>query len=147
MSQIQLKNSQQSISAKELAEFEAGLNTIMPDAFRDLYLQGNGGKPRLNKFSKNGEEFFIHQFLSIKYGAKDTLIEDAFADFQLNERLPKGVLPFAIDEGGDYFLIRIAKDGFGNILFFQSDYYDDPSRSVIFLSESISEFLARLTTD
>ncbi len=63
--------------------------------------------------------------------------EETYEDLVLNTKeFPRGFIPFAAEQGVDYFLYSLRPQDQGSIFFNQSDYYDDPSRFLVFLSST-----------
>lgn len=100
-----------------------------------------------NLFPRDGEYFTVHEFLPIKHGMRGALFEDTYADLiEGGNFFPKRAIPIAIDSGGDYFYYSLEPGSIGEICFYQSDYYDDPSRAIVHLAGSLREFLDALVT-
>ena len=136
------------VSDDDLDKIETQLKFKFPKAIRRHYLRWNGGRPSPNLFQKNDEIYSVNEFLPIGYGVQGASFEDTYNDLvQGNYLFPKGIVPFANDAGGDYFCFGVEPDRNGAILFYQSDYFDDPARAVVFLSENIEVFLDELVTD
>lgn len=136
------------ISDGELNELETHLGFSLPKDLRLHYLHSNGGRPVPNLFPKGDEYFSIHEFLPIKYGMQGTRFEDTYSDLvQDNELFPKNLIPIASDSGGDYFCYSVEPRKFGAICFYQSDYYDDPERAVVYLAATLAGFLSSLTSE
>lgn len=137
-----------SISNAELDELEAHFGFSLPEDLRQHYLHFNGGRPVPNLFRKDDEYFSINEFLPIKYGMRGVRFEDTYADLvQDNDLFPKSLIPIASDSGGDYFCYSLKSGEVGAICFYQSDYYDDPSRAIVYLAKSLKFFLSSLVSD
>lgn len=136
------------ISNVKLDELENRLGFKLPEDLRRHYLQFNGGRPIPNLFPKDDEFFAVNEFLPIKYGAPGTRFEDTYEDLvQGNELFPKNLVPIASDSAGDYFCYSLEPEQFGAICFYQSDYYDDPLRAVVYLAINLETFLNSLVSD
>ena len=136
------------ISNAELDELENRLGFKFPEDLRRHYLRSNGGRPVPNLFLKDDEYFTVNEFLPIKYGAPGTRFEDTYRDLvQGTELFPKNLLPIASDSAGDYFCYSLEQRKFGAICFYQSDYYDDPLRAVVYLAISLETFISSLISD
>ena len=122
------------------------LGLPFPDDLAAHYLANNGGMPYPNAFLKEGEYFKINEFLPVKYGDPQATLEATFVDLAERDHFPRDMLPFAIDAAGDYFLYSLGAEA-GQIWFFQSDYYDDPERAMMFLAPSFHEFMSQLQAD
>lgn len=136
------------ITEMDLAEIENRLGLVLPEDLRQHYLRFNGGHPLQNLFPKAGEYFSISEFLPIKYGTRGARLEDAYVDIvQGNDQFPSDLIPIANDAGGDFFCYCLAPDNLGAISFYQSDYYDDPSRAVVHLAKDLKGFLNSLVAE
>lgn len=58
---------------------------------------------------------------------------------------PRGHIPFAYDDTGDYFLYCVKPDSFGKIMFNQHEYFGDDDRFVVFLAPTLREFINSLS--
>lgn len=134
------------ITADDLQQAEFSMGVVLPKDLKEFYLKNNGGRSTRNLFELNGNDYKVNEFLTIKYGP-DT-IEETYKDiFVENAEMPNQLVPFASDAGGDYFCFDTAKESYGRIVFFESEYYDNLSRAVIELASSFSEFTTKLNTD
>lgn len=132
----------------DVSDVEQKLGLKIPTDLREHYLNFNGGKPIQNIFNHGGDSYEIKQFLPMKYADINSSFEDTYNDLVLgNAAFPKNVIPFAIDDGGDYFVYSLNHHSYGQILFNQSDYYKDQERFLIFLAPNLKSFLASLVTD
>jgi len=133
------------VSDADIDAIEEALGFVLPDDLRQHYLTHNGGQPTARFFRKNDEIFAIEEFLPIKFGMRGERLEDAYEDIVVgNDLFPQGLIPFANDAGGDYFCYSLRNGEEGAIVFYQSEYFDDPERSVVFLSKSFQDFLSAL---
>lgn len=133
------------VSERELQHLEERIGLEIPQELRQHYLHLNGGTPVPNAFIIDEDYFKIQQFLRID-DTDDGGVEATFIHFLTSDALPKGYIPFAVDSAGDYFLCA-ASENVGAVYFYQSDYYDDPSRALVFLAPSFSDFMAQLQYD
>jgi hypothetical protein len=132
----------------DLASVERRLGVILPADLKDHYLGHNGGRPAPRFIEKNGEWYGVHYFLPMANGDAEDSFEASYGDLVLDNPLfPGGVIPFAVDEGGDYFVYSARLESYGNILFVQSDYFEEPDRYVVFLSPSLEAFLGALAEE
>ncbi len=134
------------LSDSDIAMVERRIGTAIPDDLREHYLHANGGKPVPSAFLRQGEYFEVQQFLGMKYAPMRSSFEETYEDLVLgNARFPVKMIPFAVDDAGDYFLYSTSSLTRGQIFFNQSDYFNDPDRFVIFLSQNLVSFLNSLT--
>lgn len=136
------------VSDVDLDGVEIALGFPLPEDLRKHYLHFNGGRPVPNLFRKSGEVFSVQEFLPIKYGMHGERFEDTYKELVVgNDFFPGELIPIASDAGGDYFCYSMRDGEKGAILFYQSDYYDDPARAIVPLCESLKEFLDSLVSD
>ena len=132
----------------DIDELESTLGFAFPLDLRQHYLVHNGGQPVPRFFVKGDEMFAIEEFLPIKFGMRGERFEDAYRDIVVgNDLFPKKLIPFANDAGGDYFCYSLREGEEGAIVFYQSEYFYDPAKSVIFLSGSFDDFLKSLVKE
>ena len=83
---VTFQRSAQSLSEKDIIEFENSLNIRLPESFIEHYKMYNGGFPNANW--SEGEKLIcpLFYFFSIKYG--DDTIEKRTQDLQLKGMLP-----------------------------------------------------------
>ena len=134
----------QPLSLKDIEEVEKGLGFSLPGDLRNFYLSHNGGRPNPRFFFKDEDWYGVHQFLAMKDDGKAGFEETYRILVLLTPEFPRGFIPIAVDEGGDYFLYCIEGGDYGKIFFNQSDYIDDPERFVVFLAENLISFIAAL---
>lgn len=133
-------------STRGLKSLEKTINNSLPVAMTNFYNRHDGGRFDNHIYTHNGDIFRIQQFLSID-GGNDS-VEQTYRDVFLNNSLtPGGLLPFAVDSSGDYFCVSLRAETKGAIIFFDSEYYDQPDRCQIFLASSFETFVFKLTPD
>ncbi|WP_092402399.1 SMI1/KNR4 family protein [Collimonas sp. OK412] len=148
MTALKITDVAPSVSDVELNELETRFGFSFPEDLRQHYLHFNGGRPVPNLFPRGDEYFPVNEFLPIKHGMRGTRFEDTYVDLiQGNEFFPKNLIPIASDSGGDYFCYSLEPGKIGAICFYQSDYYDDPSRAVVCLADNLEIFLNSLVSD
>ncbi len=115
----------QPVTASDLAEVERTFGFSFPAAFSNHYLTYNGGRPQKNLFKKRRRlRFRCERVSSIKYGRANCLFEDVFRDLKVEgEVLPKHLVAFADDPGGDYYcFVRARNKDFGSIWIYRGEY-------------------------
>jgi len=143
---MKLQDPKPQITDADIKNSEQQLNIKFPEELKEYYKINNGGHSEVNLFELNGNGYKINEFLPLKYG--DDTIESTYKEaFVDNSLMPKDLVPFAADAGGDYFCFSIKENEYGNIYFYESEYYDNPARSHVFLANSLSEFLEKLVVD
>jgi cell wall assembly regulator SMI1 len=145
---MKILDTKPSVSDADISRVEMALAFSFPEDLKKHYLRANGGRPVPNLLPKGDEHFAVHEFLPILHGIVGARFEDTYRDLVLDSKFfPKNLVPFAIDAGGDYFCYSLEPRTFGQIFFYHSDYYDDLSRAVVFLSLDFGTFLNSLVSD
>jgi hypothetical protein len=134
------------LSELDIARVEHRLGVHLPHDLKQHYLLHNGGKPRPGFFHKDGEAYGVHEFLSMNTGDKNSGFEATYVDLvDQTSEFPRGYIPFASDETGDYFLYSVKPDFFGNIMLNSHEDYGDDDRFVVFLAPTLREFINSLS--
>jgi cell wall assembly regulator SMI1 len=145
---MKILDAKSSLSDADISTVETALGFTFPADLRHHYLVANGGRPVPNLFQKGDEYFSVHEFLPILHGLVGARFEDTYRDLVVdNDLFPTNLIPFAIDAGGDYFCYSLRPEAAGQIFFYQSDYYDDPVRAVVYLSPDLGTFFNSLVSD
>lgn len=150
----EFENCEQSISAEDLEAVERSIGYPLPAEFSAHYLKWNGGKPLRDTFyDESGEGDTIAHVYPVKHCAKRNDDPKALLDGHYQYMLQKGVipknlLPFASDWGGNFFCIDLQS---GAVVFYATDAFSpDASQAENFrdaqrkLSPSFSEFIDAL---
>lgn len=140
---ISFENTSPVIGEADAENFRKITGVEIPDDLKNHFLKYNGGRPIPSCFENDVDKFCIRSFLVIAYGDENYSLESTYLDLKSNDLFPSGYLPFAMDEGGDYFLYSMRND-FGSIYFNQSEYYEEPDRFMIKLSDNFGKFLNSL---
>ncbi len=138
------------VDSDDLAEVERLFRFIFPLDFKRHYLAINGGYPAARRylFEKDGVIYVVNHFLSIKYGRDGTRFEDVNRDLKIEDNiLPKYLVAFADDPGGDFYCFSTREQDAGSIWIYRGEYSDEPDRAVQFLASSLPEFLAGMKVD
>lgn len=144
---MQFEGTYPPLTAKDIDEFELNFGVRFPEDLRRHYLRVNGGEPIPSTFLIGEDRYDVQEFLAIKYAPAACSLEHMYRELVVeNPHFPKDVIPFAVDPGGDFFLYNIANSD-GQILFYNSEYYDDPERSLVLLAPSLSAFLDGLVEE
>ncbi len=109
---IKLEATKQRLTIDEFNTFEKSLNARLPDSFKELYMEYNGGVPDRDYFPDSLIEgnLFVSTFLPIKYGKFPI---ESFYGTDLSDYLPVGFLPFANSPTGDDFCLDLKN---GNVV-------------------------------
>lgn len=145
---VKFEDTERHLTESDLDDVEQNIGTKLPEDLRNHYLAHNGGRPNPRFFPFDGDLYGIHEFLAMKTGDRNSEFEETYRDLALsNPYFPKGYIPFAVDEGGDYFLYDIRPGHYGEVAFNQSDYFGDESRYVVKLSDSFANFIESLVDE
>jgi cell wall assembly regulator SMI1 len=137
------------LSELDIARVEHRLGIHLPQDLKAHYLVHNGGRPRPGFFHKDGDAYGVGEFLTMNTDNPDNRASSFEWVYILlvhkTPEFPRGYIPFADDDGGgDLFLYSVRPDSFGNIMFYQHEYYGDDDRYVVFLAPSLREFINSL---
>jgi len=115
-----------SLKSEDFEEIEQALNIDLPIEFKEHYLNYNGGYPENDIYTwANGGKTTINAFASLKYPSLGISLEDTYRDLVLLEKyLPIGIVPFATDDGGNFFCISVRDKDFGAIYYCNNDHYN-----------------------
>ena len=156
MYDVKLKNSEKELNEKDFKLVEEDLSIKIPDSFKRFYLCANGGDPNKTYWIDSTGKFDhmeIRDFMSIRY--RKVFKDDP--DYTLNGIaktqwaegvLPKNLLPFAMDWGGNYFCIDHQNEKV--YLFVRDVWSDNLSKeenldlNSKFLCESFDDFLSNI---
>jgi hypothetical protein len=85
-------------------------------------------------------------FFSFKFEGFDQ-IENVYENLTVALRyLPVGMVPFANDNGGNFFCVSARAKDFGQVFYCNNDHYvkGDPESPLVHLEDSFNDFLAKL---
>jgi cell wall assembly regulator SMI1 len=132
-------NTNQAITLEEVEEFETSFNITLPQAYKEHLLKHNGGYPEKALLNASDFDTSIASFYSLKYG--NNTLEDTINTWQIIENvLPKHLLPFADDPGGNAFCISLANEDYGKIYI----WYHDVGGRQVYLVDSFEQFMQAL---
>jgi cell wall assembly regulator SMI1 len=129
---MKFTNSNQQLTLDELKAFEEQFNINLPNDYKKIVLEYNGGYPEKEYFHGAG----IY-FTPMKYGeyTTETTIE------LINDILPNGFFPFADYCGVVICLSLEDDDNFGKVYYF----YEDGEIEEV--AESLDAFMSELSDD
>ena len=138
----------EAIKKTDFGMIEQELNIVFPQEFKEHYLIYNGGYPE-NSFYRwpDGTTTHINSFSSLKHKGFES-IEDSYNNLILMESyLPKQILLFATDDGGNFFCISCRKNDFGYIYYCNNDHYntEKPEECLSLLDKSFKHFVDNLS--
>lgn len=119
---------EKNIAIKDIDEIECELGIKLPEDFKSHYLKYNGGTPT-HTFTPTTDEWESDQvtaFIPIKYCAAeddsvDVTLLGVFKRMRDKDVIPKKLLPFARDLGGNFFCLNMLDC---SVSFFATDAFD-----------------------
>jgi hypothetical protein len=135
------------LSEADIKRVERRLGIHLPKDLKQHYLRHNGGRPRPRFFIKDGEAYGVHYFLAMNTSKTSSFEHSYEMLVGRTPEFPRGYIPFAYDEGGDYFLYSVKPASFGNIMFNSHEDFGDDDRFVVFLAPTLREFINSLTEE
>ena len=134
----------------ELEEVEHQLGIFFTEDFKNHYIQNNGGYPIKRFFLwPDGAKTRVNHFFSIKYEGFSQL-EEAYDNLFITEQiLPLGFLPFASDDGGDFFCVSTLPDSYNQVFFCDMHHYDEDviEHYMTLISDSFKAFIENLVNE
>lgn len=131
------------LTADDVARSEAILGFRLPEPLRRFYLATNGGVPDRYVYEDANIDTVVSQFLPLHSDAPaGHAVEDCFGLAARTGLVGARFLPFAVDGGGDYFLVDAASAN-AVVYFYNSDAADE-SRRLISLHLGLDDFCAAL---
>lgn len=116
------------LTAEDVAQHEANLGFRLPESLRRFYLATNGGTPDRYVYEDANLDTSVSKFLPLH---SDAPVGHAVATYRyLTEEkclVAPQFFPFAVDGGGDYFLVDTARTD-APVYFYNSDTADESRR-------------------
>lgn len=121
---------EKSLAPKDFSSIEQDLGIFLPSDLKGHYLKFNGGTPEKSVWrDPSGEwdenevrDFFPFLYFQVKQDDPDFTINGRAKEEWAEGKLPKNLLPFAIDWGGNYFCLDLQS---GGIFFFLRDVWSE----------------------
>ena len=147
---------EKNLSEYDFNEVEKNLEVSFPASFKSHYFKWNGGTPNLSCFVNDNIDYDyieIRDFIPMKYFKQFeddpdfTLEGRAINEWELNE-LPRNLIPFAFDWGGNYLCLE--KNSWQIIYYVRDVWSENISREAnfkknsIIIAKSFEEFLTCL---
>ena len=131
MGVLQMSKSDPKVANSDLELLENEIRHALPENFKDFYLSHNGGVPDRDWWD-SGDEYEpvrVKKFKAVAAsGALDAAetryLNGCFAVMVSKKVIPNTLLPFAIDDGGNFFCLDLTD---GNICFYANDSFDSDS--------------------
>lgn len=153
-----LKKCEKKIGRADIYKTESKLSITLPDDFVSHYLQFNGGIPEKSWWD-GGEGFEPVEVAGFKPFVYNTqtnddprsLIDGCYISMLDREVIPRNLLPFANDWGGNFFCLNL--DNY-SIVYFATDSFDkdltmqeNHIKLQRYLTNSFSHFVEGLVTE
>lgn len=149
-------DSERQLNVQDIEDCELKLGITIPDSIKQLYLISNGGRRSKNifKVAEQPYEYEISHFLSMKYNEDfkndpDFLLEGIALEQWNKAKMPKDLLPFALDYSNGFITININTGKIYRYLRLEWDDKLSPlenfDKNTYYLSESLEKFLKDLT--
>lgn len=141
------------VRPKRKAVTDAMLNAIekrlgfkFPKQIREHYRYANGGSLKKYVFPKENGSYIVSELFPV--GNYDDSLESHYEDFNVEQKLvPKHLVAFANDPGGDFFCFSVKPGDEGAIYVYRHEYYDDLPRAVKRVAGSLREFVEGMQPD
>ena len=147
-------------TSQDIASYEKLIAFKLPSDYREFLTTKNGGRPAnfddlACRVHWNGqtwadpiEEEGIDYFYKIDEKDIGLGLQATFKAYtHVDKRIPDGLIPIAIDQGGNQYLLNLNNDSYGTVHFWFKDFAvteDDVEpdfRNVGFVANSFTEFL------
>lgn len=133
-------------SEKEIADFEAKIGYELPLTYKTFLLEANGGEPVLGCIhvlqKGKSEEWNLANLLGLHDKENGVSLNSAFD--QTRGRMPEEFIPFADDQGGNYYVLNLSKKKYGEIHFWDHNLEAEKGRkyykNISFLFSSFQAF-------
>lgn len=155
MTENVFRNCADSITESDMNDVVSGLGYSLPDSFRKHYFLFNGGNPvnKIFKLNDDSEPLEVVGFYPIKYNTPafetvNSLLLEHYIFLVGKNIIPKEVMPFAHDPGGNFFCLNLEN---GNVIFYATDSFDpelspqdNQKRAQLKISDSFDIFMNSL---
>ncbi|MGF6110226.1 SMI1/KNR4 family protein [Pseudomonas frederiksbergensis] len=131
MTLIKLYKSEPTVCMSDLDLLENDIGHPLPEFFKDFYVEQNGGASDKDWWD-SGDEYEpvrVKKFKSVAVSGADDAADTRFLGGCYNamtskDIIPQTLLPFAIDDGGNFFCLDLTD---GNVCFYTTDSFDPES--------------------
>jgi cell wall assembly regulator SMI1 len=135
------------LDLNDLKQIEDKLAIQFPEDFKSHYLLHNGGYPSNDNYRwRTGGITGINIFFSFK-SVGHQQVEEIYENLVITEKyLPVGIIPFASDNGGNFFCVSAREQDYGQVFYCNNDHYvnGNPESPLVFLENSLNDFLDKL---
>lgn len=138
-------NTKKKLTIEDIHGFEKEYNFTMPYEVKEHYLSYNGGYPEKAIYVMGGREYVVNYFFSICCG-EGLALEKTMKLLDDERIFPKWLIPFANDEGGNFFCYSIKAGEEGKIYYYnhEFEYGENPEKYVCELTDSLVTFINAL---
>jgi hypothetical protein len=137
---MRFENSGAPLTNEALSSAEAEIGLRFPSGLREHYLRSNGGVPDSYIFRRGGVTVAISECLPLQVDGRVSAM-DAYRSLVLKKKiLPQYLFPFAVDGGGNLFLVDCRSDE-GSVYVW---WHDVPDNKLLDLRIGIAEFWSYL---
>jgi SMI1 / KNR4 family (SUKH-1) len=137
---MRFDNSRAPLTNEALSSAEAEVGLRFPSGLREHYLRSNGGAPDPYIFRRGSIVVAISECLPLRDGPGLSAM-DTYRMLVLKRKvLPEYLFPFAVDGGGNLFLVDCRSDD-GSVYVW---WHDVPDNNLLDLRTGISDFWSYL---
>jgi len=150
-----MKKTGESLTKADLSNIEKQIEYSLPIAYKEFLLKYNGGIPDESYIDFNAQKINISSD-EIKrfYGFGGKTTNDLVHKLNsIGDNLPKGMIFIANTHGGNFFLLSLRQDSYGEVFYKDHEYEDKTAfnpednlypESIVKVANSFDEFLSRL---
>lgn len=133
MSSLKVSKAESAVGQADIECLEAIINSRLPEGFKAFYLRNNGGVPNKDWWDSEDEyePIRIKKFKAVASkddpaAAETKFLGGCYALMTAKGVIPRTLLPFANDDGGNFFCLDLKK---GSVCFFATDSFDSECSS------------------
>ena len=151
----EINNTGKELSLGDLEGAESELGYVFPEPYRKFLLKYNGGEPTESYIDFKAEKLKLPgDAVNVFYGLGVKPCDDIIHKMKvIGCQLPEGLIFVADTPGGNYFLLSLRDDSYGEIFYKDHEFEDnspfDPNskmlpESIVKISNNFDDFLACL---
>jgi hypothetical protein len=137
---------------EQIVNFEQQINARLPQEYVQFLLQYNGGAPKKDvyKMLEVNENSNEDETISLFYTLAEDYNHNLFSKFNtFLGRMPKELIPIAIDPFGNQICLAVKGENYGKVYFWNHDWEHDEGeeptyRNISLISNSFQEFVDKL---
>lgn len=136
-------NTEGKLTNQEINEVEEQLNIRFPKDYLEVVSNNDGGYPNVNVFKLNNGEEMLNNLISFKTSSYSNILETLEA---VSDRLPKKVIPFGEDPGGNLICFDYRSSDEPTVVFWDHEIAGagEFEKAISFVSDSFTDFLNML---